>query len=112
MGFTRYWVRPEELDAEIFSLFSSECDEACREFTDYLKDPMFNDVVVLFEGNPGCEPFIIERVSSHAKRENRRRENGIFEYCKTEHFPYDKAVAKCLELLKAHFLEVEIPEPS
>lgn len=112
MGFTRYWVRPAELETKQFSLFSKACQEACQEYRDVLFSPQFTDDEVSFDGFPGCEPFVIERISSNAVRENRWRENGIFEYCKTQRLPYDAAVARCLELLKEHFPEVEVPEPS
>lgn len=110
MGFTRYWVRPAELEAERFSAFSKACQEACQEYRDSIFDPRFTDDEVAFDGWPDCEPFVIERISGNAWRENRRRENGIFEYCKTQRLPYDAAVARCLELLKEHFPEVEVPE--
>jgi len=112
MGFTRYWVRPAELDARAFALFSRACQEACEHLADDLFLPRFTNDEVAFDGFPGCEPFVIERMSSNALRENRLRENGVFEYCKTQHLPYDRAVALCLDLLKQHFPAVEVPPPS
>lgn len=112
MGFTRYWVRPAELDPARFATFSSACQEACQQYREHLFSPRFTNEEIVFDGFPGCEPFILEKTSSNAFRETRRRENGIFEYCKTQQLPYDAAVAKCLELLKQYFPEAEVCEPS
>lgn len=112
MGFTRYWIRPEELDKEQFALFSKACEDACQELREVLFAPRFTEDEVAFDGFPNCEPFIIERVSSNAIRDSRIRENGILEYCKTQELPYDEAVKKCIELLNEYFPEVEMPEAS
>lgn len=112
MGFTRYWVRPAKLDAEKFSLFSKACQEVCQEYSGCIANAIFSDDVVMFDGSPNWEPFMIERVSSYVARENRHHEKGIFEFCKTAKLPYDEAVAKCIDLLKEHFPEVEVEEPS
>ncbi len=107
MGFTRYWIRPKELDVERFAQFSAACQEVCKDFQDQLVDAVFNDTEVRFDATPGCETFFIERISTH-----RQREDGVFEFCKTRQLPYDTVVEQCLVLLKDHFPEVTIPDPS
>ena len=107
MGFTRYWVRPRELDAERFRVFADACSKACSALECNLVDAVFTADEVRFEGSPGCETFLIERVSTRG-----RGEEPIFEFCKTQRLPYDTAVERCLQVLQAHFHEVEIPEPA
>ena len=107
MGFTRYWVRPRELDAERFRAFADACNEACAELAESLADATFTAEEVRFEGNPGCETFLIERVSTRD-----RHGAPVFEFCKTQRLPYDGAVALCLRILKENFPEVDIPDPA
>lgn len=107
MGFTRYWVRPRELDAERFRVFADACEKACAGLAGCLADSTFTVDEVRFEGRPGCETFLIERVSSRG-----RGEEPVFEFCKTQRLPFDSAVERCLQILQTHFHEVEVPEPS
>ena len=107
MGFTRYWVRPRELDAERFRAFADACNETCAELSEVLADAAFTAEEVRFDGHPGCETFLIERISTRG-----RGEEPVFEFCKTQHLPYDAAVERCLRILKDHFSEVEIPDPA
>ena len=107
MGFTRYWTRPRKLDATPFASFAAECREACAALNIELKNTMFSDDLVSFEGSPGCEPFVVSRESN-----GREHSGRISEFCKTQKLPYDRAVEKCLALLNHHFPEVDIPEPS
>jgi hypothetical protein len=107
MGYTRYWYRPRELDAERFRAFAEACQTACAELAECLADTTFTEEEVRFEGSPGCETFLIERVSTRG-----RAEEPVFEFCKTQRLPYDAAVERCLHTLKEHFPEVEIPDPA
>ncbi len=107
MGFSRYWRRPRELDAERFPAFVAACKDACEDYGEVLAEVVFTPGEVRFEGRPSCETFLIEQASS-----GRERDGSVFEFCKTEHLPYDRAVEECLKLLKEHFPEVEIPSPS
>jgi len=107
MGFTRYWTRPKEFDAAKFQEYAAACQEACREFDDQLVNVAFDGEEVLFDAVPGCETFHVPRVSLEDAQ------NGeVFEFCKTRQLPYDAAVERCLALLKEHFPEVTLPEPS
>ena len=107
MGFTRYWVRPRKLAAERFRVFADACSKTCSALECNLVDATFTAEEVRFDGSPGCETFLIERVSTRG-----RAEEPVFEFCKTQRLPYDAAVERCLQILQAHFPEVEIPEPS
>jgi hypothetical protein len=64
MGFTRYWVRPRELDAKRFRAFADACQTACAELAGCLAESTFTADKVRFEGSPGCETFLIERFST------------------------------------------------
>jgi len=96
------------MDAERFRAFADACNdacgEACAELAGNLADSAFTAEDVRFEGSPGCETFLIERVSTRG-----RAEEPVFEFCKTQRLPYDAAVERCLRILKEHFPEVEIP---
>lgn len=107
MGYTRYWTRPRELDAIRFSAYSRACAAACVSLEERLTDSIFDSEQVKFGGRPGCELFIIERVSTR-----RERDGMVFEFCKTQNLPYDEAVDRCLQLLREHFPEVSLPDPS
>ena len=107
MGFTRYWIRPRELDAEQFRAFADACNKACTELLGCLEATTFTADDIRFEGCPGCETFLIERVSTRG-----RGEEPVFEFCKTQRLPYDAAVERCLRVLKEHFPGVELPEPA
>lgn len=107
MGFTRFWRRPRELDIAAFAQFAVACQRECGAFKGTLVNARFDIETVSFDGLPGCEPFVLNRVSNG--RENAGR---ISEFCKTQKLPYDAAVAKCLHVLKEFFPEAEVLEPS
>lgn len=107
MGFTRYWIRPRELDRERFAVYADACDLRCGTLDVGMQKEVFSAEVVGFDAEPGCEPFRIERIS-----QGRERDGRITEYCKTRQLPYDRAVEVCVELLQKHFPEVTIPLPS
>lgn len=107
MGFTRYWTRPRELDRHKFADFSRDCEKSCVAYSVVLRNAYFSPEEIRFEGNPGCEPFTIERLSR-----GRERGGRVMEFCKTQQLPYDEAVASCLHALRSHFPDVEIPAPS
>jgi hypothetical protein len=106
VAFTRYWVRPKELEAESFARFSAACEKACKKFPGKLIDAVFNSEVVRFNAEPGCQAFVIERVST-----DEDLDGDVFDFCKTCHLPYDAIVARCLALLKEHFPKVTVTRP-
>ena len=108
MGFTRYWRRPRELDPVKFRSFAEDCEQTCGGLNIEFVDAVFDEERVAFGAKPFCEWFQIERVSL-----NREHKGMVSEFCKTQQLPYDVAVMRCLELLKAHFgSEVDLPIPS
>jgi hypothetical protein len=107
MGLTRYWYRPRELNAERFRAFAGACSEAGAELAGSLADAAFTEEEIRFEGSPGCETFLVERVSTRG-----RAEEPVFEFRKTQGLPHDAAVKRCLRILKEHFPDVEIPNPA
>lgn len=107
MGFTRYSYRPRAMEAERFAAFADECREACSGLAGSVADAAFTEEEVRFDGDPGCETFLVERIATRGRVEER-----VFEFCKTQGLPYDACVARCLEIFKEHFPEVEIPDPA
>lgn len=65
--------------------------------------PVFTGKEVVFNGVAGtnCEPFIFRRIQPP-----RPGRNIVFEYCKTEHLPYDLAVQCCLIVFKHHLGDI------
>jgi hypothetical protein len=95
------------LDAVRFEEYANACQEACQTFDGQLVNATFSVEEVLFDAIPGCETFHVQRVSLEDAQ------NGeVFEFCKTMRLPYDTVVKKCLVLLKEHFPQVTIHEPS
>ena len=80
MPFTRYWVRPKELDMERFARFSAACAKACKKFPGKLVDAVFTADVVGFNAEPGCQAFVVERVST-----DEDLDGDVFDFCKTCH---------------------------
>ena len=62
--------------------------------------PVFTDEEVVFNGIEGanCEPFVFRRTQPP-----RPERDVVFEYCKTEHLPYDLAVQCCLVVFYHYF---------
>lgn len=107
MGFTRYWRRPDELDQEKFDQFVQECRKICMDSSELISSFEVTVDHVRIDGQPGCEPFVVNR-----KSEGRLRDGCVSEFCKTQGLPYDAVVQRCLEALALHFPEVQIPMPS
>lgn len=107
MGYTRYWRRPQEFDEARFSAFAKECIGIASAFADTLAVCECEQDYVHVEGKPGCEPFLILRIS-----QGREREGLVTEFCKTQGLPYDVVVEQCLQALAAEFPEVQLPPPS
>ena len=90
-----------------FRAFAEVCQETCPELLGCLEATAFTADEVRFDGSPGCETFLVERISTRGRREMR-----VFEFCKTQRLPYDTAVERCLRILQEHFPEVDIPDPA
>jgi hypothetical protein len=118
MGYTHYWYRKTELDADKFSNASDDCKRMCQtlkkngvkivyEF-DEPKDPVFTDDKVRFNGcgDNGHETFYIAQ--SFSSRGPSFGGNKEFAFCKTAHKPYDIAVCACLIIFKHWFPDMDV----
>lgn len=118
MGYTHYWYRPTELDAQTFAQFAKDVDA--------LRTALEGKVVIcgpLGDGSPIIEPdqislngtnskdrshetFAIDRVykpySSHDKPHS---DGSWFEFCKTARKPYDTLVTASLLMFRYRFGE-------
>ena len=105
MGWTHYWNRESELPLDKFSDVTFDCRKVLESLDIPLAgiegsgSPKITDDEILFNGiaNAGCEPFDFKRIQL-AKPGG----DAVFDYCKTEHMPYDLAVQCCLVILKFH----------
>ncbi len=113
MGYTHYWHRPEELDADTFKLFADDVKKIIRKIKPYVVirggngegEPEITDDIVLFNGNKEkgewFERFLISRIEKKDKSWNNN--DGILGYCKTGLQPYDKVVVASLIAFKYRF---------
>ena len=104
MGWTHSWRREIEMPVAKFNAAVADCRTILSAIYIQLGDaesensPVLTDDEIVFNGVPhGCEPFVFRRIQYP-----RPGRNGVFEYCKTEHLPYDLAVQCCLIVLKHH----------
>ena len=106
MGWTHYWKKETELPAEKFSNAVADCRKILALLdvslagSEGIGAPVLNDDEIIFNGSADtgmCEPFKFRRI-----QKPRLGKNVVFEYCKTEHMPYDLAVQCCLVILKFH----------
>ncbi len=106
MGWTHYWERQVELPSEDFKRALADCNKVIWLLdislagADGNGPPVFTDEEVVFNGVEGtnCEPFVFRHIQ-HPRPER----NVVFEYCKTEHLPYDLAVQCCLVVFHHYF---------
>ena len=97
MGYTHSWYRPRRLDAATFEHATLDIQML---YNSFLKPRLFKSFsigpdFVRIEG--GGETFQVEALSMERER------NGIvFEFCKTQHLPYDLPVMCCLLVFRHH----------
>lgn len=109
MGWTHYWERQVELPADEFKKALADCKKVIGLLdislagTEGNGQPVFTDEEVVFNGIEGakCEPFVFRRTQPP-----RPERDVVFEYCKTEHLPYDLAVQCCLVVFNHYFKEL------
>lgn len=98
MGYTHYWKRPLDMNAEGFKLFAEDVRRiiSLRSAIIQLEedddsDPITNGELVHFNGIGinAHEPFYIQRI-----------DNALADSCKTNRKPYDEVVVACLIALK------------
>lgn len=116
MGYTNHWKfrthgkNTVNLDEETFKKFSKTCEKAVKRLGiplaggDGTGEPEFTDNYIWFNGvgEKSCETMYMERVVK--QQEWRRGEEWTYDFCKTERYPYDAAVALCL-LIAKHFFK-------
>ena len=110
MGWTHYWKRDIEIPEGKFKEAVTDCKEILSSLDIQLGDaegnnaPVLTDEeIILNDVTHGCEPFVFRRIQH--PRPGRDR---VFEYCKTEHMPYDFAVQCCLIILKHQVSPVHV----
>lgn len=109
MGWTHYWERQVELPSDEFKKALADCKKVIGLLdismagADGNGQPVFTDEEIAFNGVIGanCEPFVFHRIQPP-----RPGRNTVFEYCKTEHLPYDLTVQCCLIILKHYCSDV------
>ena len=105
MGWTHYWYREIEMPDDKFKTAVNDFKKILSALDIRLgnaegkKEPVLTDEEIIFnDTNRGCEPFVFRRVQSP-----RLGKDKVFQYCKTEHMPYDLAVQCCLIVLTHNF---------
>jgi hypothetical protein len=106
MGYTHYWVRKRVLPPKWFRAAVADCQKICQALgiplggADGLGEPVFTADRICFNGradsplgNAAYETFLVDRV--WARPHDERARVG-WEFCKTEHRPYDLSVQCCL----------------
>lgn len=109
MGYTHFWMRPNELDREQFAAAARDCRAVCEESGVKLQgiegreDPIFERFIVAFNG--GCEAFVVQCICGPDSPERPRRDGSgaHWGFCKTEQSPYDICVEACLIVFNHHF---------
>jgi hypothetical protein len=106
MGWTHYWNSPDELDVPTFARAVSdsrrvlEASLVALAGADGTGRPTLTHEAIIFNSvaSSGCEPFVsLRRTQGHHLR---RRP---WQFCKTEHLPYDRCVMAVLVVLQHHF---------
>lgn len=127
MGYTHYWYRPKELDANKFKLFVDDVREIIRQTTEEkwhgkIQDivirggdgrgmPEITDDIISFNGDADTghvsEAFCINRVEKEHRNDidklMNRNDGTYFRFCKTNLEPYDIVVVASLVAFKYHF---------
>jgi len=106
MGYTHYWRINGAMNAEVFAIFSRECEVLAKVSGIPIANgageigtiPEFSKELVSFNG--------IGKDSHETFYFNITGEG--FNFCKTQEKPYDELVTACLILLKYYFSFVEV----
>lgn len=108
MGYTNYWTRQSELPAKRFAAAVKDIKKIMKHLGvplaggDGTGSPIFGAGEIIFNGATPSdyETFAIARTATA-----RADEPKVFEFCKTEHRPYDIGVQAALIVLKHHLGE-------
>ena len=110
MGWTHSWRRPTELPSALFAKASIDCQKIMTNIGiplagfDGTGTPIFSHDTIVFNGlgDERYEPFEI-----HQTEFDRHGRPSIFQFCKTNHAPYDLCVKVALVILN-HYMPDEL----
>jgi hypothetical protein len=112
MGYTNYWWRERDLDAEAFVRAAADCEKVCKASGVPLAGPQgkpdtkptFSSQEIVFNGvgENAHETFFVPRTLEE-DFEQLDATGKLFTFTKTARKPYDVAVCACLIVLKHHF---------
>lgn len=113
MGYTHYWYRTKEIDANTFVKIKMDFERVLPALTEAgiklgngygIGFPIMNGETILFNGPgaQGYEGMNFPRVMTVHPDEKPNEKGHHFEFCKTDRRPYDLAVAVFLLIAKHH----------
>jgi hypothetical protein len=112
MGYTHYWARPNALPRQLFVAAVEDCRRLCDALNFPLGgaegrgQPKFSATKICFNGHIDSdgtfETFEVDRVRKSRHPQERPKNGKWFDFCKTEHRPYDLCVQGCLIVLNHH----------
>ena len=103
MGYTHFWYLPEGRISDDNWEEYSECVKTIVEphIGGCIGKLVVNENVVAFEGAPAHETFSVRREQFLDSWQ--RKNDRVFNFCKTARKPYDKIVTACLTKMKSVF---------
>lgn len=115
MGYTHYFYRKPELDADRFNLAVNDASKLVAHLLakegykiqrsyDLPEPAVFGifGIELNGAGDAGYEDFRVPRVFAGPRRSSDEK-GRVFGFCKTAHKPYNSAVIACLVVLAHHF---------
>lgn len=113
MGYTHYWIRPVEIDKEIFKTIKEEMEIAIERLPVVIGngagDEKFkpeNDCIIFngYGNDDSHETFYFPQKGASVELYTDRpfNEKRVLEFCKTGKKPYDLVVMVCLLIAKWH----------
>jgi hypothetical protein len=111
MGYTHYWRQKRDFTDEEWTILKAKSKTILKSFTDgggrldHLSHTEAPEHWIRFNGNPGCEKFILNKYQPEHffygwMSMSEHSENGSFHFCKTRQRPYDWAVVQVLRAAK------------
>ena len=113
MGYTHSWYRQKvitasiwvKLKADVEKLIAAFPDRVVRDYDQSELPPEVSGQLIAFNGpeRSGHETFRFPRIRNPRRPGEHPKENGLwFDFCKTEHKPYDLLVTASLLTLKSY----------
>ena len=105
MGHTNYWTRKPELPTKAFAAAVADCKKIMKHLGIPLGGrngtgrPIYRADLIEFNGKApnDYETFAVDQITT-----SRDGEPMVFDFCKTDHRPYDICVQAALIVLKRH----------